>query len=77
MSVQSNRYEFYETRFTIKAKGDYFFTLYQENPRKYKNIAAYEKSKSWLFIMKLDQGKIKAIASSAKSHQNNTIETTL
>ena len=41
VAIHSNRYEFYETRFTIKTKGDYFFTLYQENPRKFKNIAAY------------------------------------
>ena len=41
----------------IKQKGDYFFTQYQENPRKYKNSFSYQKSKSWLFMLKKNKDK--------------------
>lgn len=50
----SSRFEFYENRFVIKDKADYFFTLYQENGRKFRNMATvYEKSKSWMYLAKI------------------------
>ena len=82
---EGNRFSFYQNRLIIKSKGDYFFTLYQENPRKYKNSAGViQKSKSWLFLAQIqkysEDGKIaniQSIASSGKIFKDNTIETTL
>lgn len=74
-----------ETKFKINDGGDYFFTLYQENGRKYKNMSTvYEKSKSWLFLAKIISkspnkkiDKIVAIACVSSNYQDPTIETTL
>jgi len=49
----------------VKEKGDYYFTIYQENPRRYSG-RPYEKSKSWIFLMREEKGKRTAIGSSCK-----------
>lgn len=82
---EGNRFNFYSNKVVIKSKGDYFFTLYQENPRKYKNsTGVIQKSKSWLFLGRIHQftedgeiAAIKSIASSATNLKDNTVETTL
>lgn len=49
-----NRYQFYENRLTIQHQGDYFFTVYQENPRRYRgSIGSFNKCKSYLFLAKI------------------------
>lgn len=54
VSNEGNRYEFYENRFTVKNKGDYFFTIYQANPRRYKKTGVnISKSNSYLFLAKI------------------------
>ena len=81
---EASRYSFYQNKVIVKSKGDYYFTLYQENPRKYRSSGSFEKSKSWMFLAKIDSftesgsiSKLTAIASSTSSHRDNTIETTL
>lgn len=63
-------------RIKVKERGDYYFTLYQENPRRYagKN---YEKSKSWIFLYEYRDGRVNAIGSSSKINRDNTLELTL
>lgn len=52
----ANRYDFYYNRFVIVHEGTYFFTLYQDNGRKYKNgSGVYQKSPSWLFLGRIAQ----------------------
>ena len=60
----------------MREKGDYYFTIYQENPRRYAG-RPYEKSKSWLFLTQEKEGKRVAIGSSCKERRDNTIEATL
>lgn len=51
---EGNRYEFYENRLTVKDPGDYYFTVYQENPRRHRQSGSnYKKSKSYLFLAKI------------------------
>jgi hypothetical protein len=77
INVTSNRYDFNQVTFNVQESGDYYFTIYQENPRKYKNSTVYHKSKSWCFLCQLVNGKIQAIGSSAVDLRDNTIEATL
>jgi hypothetical protein len=63
-------------RLTVNQKGDYYFTIYQENPRRYSG-RPYEKSKSWIFLMRERDGKRIAIGSNCKDKRDNTIEATL
>lgn len=49
----ANRYDFNCNSITIKQAGTYFFTVYQDNGRKYKNASGvYQKSPSWIFLAK-------------------------
>ena len=50
----TNRYDFYSNIIKITQPGTYFFTVYQDNGRKYKNSSGvYQKSPSWLFLANL------------------------
>lgn len=74
---QANRYDFYQNTLKITHPGTYFFTIYQENGRKYKNASGvYQKSPSWLFLAKVtspDQSII-AVKASASGYQHTTVE---
>lgn len=66
----------------MKQAGTYFFTVYQDNGRKYKNASGvYQKSPSWIFLAKAEQTnaegeiiKINALACNASAYQHSTIE---
>lgn len=52
----ANRYDFYYNPLVIGSAGHYFFTIYQDNGRKYKGSSGvYQKSPSWLFLAKIDK----------------------
>ena len=75
--VESEREEFKSVRLRVRAKGDYHFTIYQENPRRHSG-RPYEKSKSWLFLAAEGQdGRLTAVGSSCKEKRDNTVEATL
>jgi hypothetical protein len=63
LTFEADRNEFKVIKLRIYQKGDYFFTQYQENPRKYKNTFSYQKSKSWMFLLKKDKDSRQAIGS--------------
>lgn len=49
----ADRSNFYSNKLTVTQEGTYFFTIYQENGRKYKNSpGVYQKSPSWIFLSK-------------------------
>lgn len=81
----ANRYDFYQNVFKIKQKGNYFFTIYQDNGRKYKNgSGVYQKSPSWLFLGRVDQMSqtgdaltVTAIVCNASGCQYSTVEALL
>lgn len=56
--------------FSVKTEGDYFFSIYQESRRKYKQSANYKLSKSRLFLAKYTGGKVEAVASKACISEN-------
>lgn len=82
---EGSRYSFCLNKVVIKTRGDYYFTLYQENPRKYKNSAGIlQKSKSWMFIGEVQSftstgsvENVRSLACSAMNYKDNTIETTM
>lgn len=83
--VEANRYDFNYNVVNIKQRGLYFFTIYQDNGRKYKNgSGVYQKSPSWLFLAKIDQMNetghvlaMTAIACNASGYQHSTVEALL
>lgn len=76
VELDNDREEFRAVQLKVKQKGDYYFTIYQENPRRYSG-KAYEKSKSWIFLIQERDGKRIAIGSNCKDKRDNTIEATL
>lgn len=65
----------------MKDPGDYFFTVYQENPRRHRHGGnTYKKSKSYLFLAKIEKQteygmikKLKTFACQASAFRDNTL----
>lgn len=76
VELEADREEFKAVRLTVREKGDYYFTLYQENPRRYAG-RPYEKSKSWMFLLERRADKLVAVGSSCKDKRDNTLEASL
>lgn len=77
---RAKKNKYYSHHFIVKEPGEYFFTLYQENKKRYKTtIPNYEKSKSWLILTEFDSKtfNIKPIASHVAVIRDNTIACTL
>jgi calpain-15 len=72
VELEADREEFKAVRLTVREKGDYYFTLYQENPRRYAG-RPYEKSKSWMFLLEQKGDKLVAVGSSCKDKRDNTL----
>lgn len=58
-------------RMSIRKKGEYTISIYQESKRKYQNTLNYELSESRLIILKVDNsGNFEYIESSTKQSSN-------
>jgi len=76
LEVEAERDEFKAVKIKVAMTGDYYFTIYQENPRRYSG-KPYEKSRSWMFLLEEDKGKVKAVGSCCKDKRDNTMEVSL
>lgn len=70
IKLESDRTHSVMVAFTVKTRGDYFISLYQENRRKYQQSSNYKLSKSRLFLARSVGGHIEAIASKACMSEN-------
>ena len=77
IKLTSNRQHSVMVSFNVKSTGDYFFSIYQENRRKYKSSGNYDLSKSRFFLGKLVKGCIEAVSSKSCIKSNLHVESTL
>lgn len=68
----------------ITHPGHYFFTIYQDNGRKFKGSSGvYQKSPSWLFLAKIDkisstgEASFAAVAYNASAYHHSTVSADL